>query len=113
MSARALKLAPAEALRAGSLSTIVREALKHRLPPIDNRDAARVPIVLGLIEMRRAGIFKAIFCDAGRLHVIYPDDDVRILTRWDLAERAVQAYKAELAKRKPALQVVGNRRKRA
>lgn len=96
------------------LRGMVVEVLKHRLPPappLENEETARVRTVLGLIDMRREGIIKAVYCDSGRLHVVYPNSDVRILTRWDRAAKAVAAFQAELAKRKPTL--VTGRRKRA
>jgi hypothetical protein len=98
------------------LQGMVVQALKHQLPPappLENEETARVRTVLGLIELRKAGVIKAVYCDAGRLHVIYPGSDIRILTRWDLAAKAVQAFHAELAKRKPAMNVVAGRRKSA
>ncbi len=58
-----------------------------------------VKIVFGLFEMRKAGLLKSIWCDAGRLRVVYPlpHDDVQVRIHWGAAEALVEAFYREKA----------------
>jgi hypothetical protein len=57
-------------------------------------DKDKIEIALGLIAMRRAGKFRAVYVDAGRLSVSYGDayHEQRHPLSWESAERRVEAF---------------------
>ncbi len=83
-------------------------------PPILGLDfGQRVRTVLGLVEMRKAGLFRSLWCDADRLRVVYPlpHDNVKVRVTWETAEALVEAFYAEVA-RKPVAAGKGGKEKR-
>jgi hypothetical protein len=60
-----------------------------------------IEIAKGLIRMRRAGYFAAVFIDASRISLQMPGDyDLRRAVSWSEAARIVEEF--ERRKRKPA-----------
>jgi hypothetical protein len=91
MSAR---VGPAPRMTAEDLRRIFRHRRRRR-SSID-KERERVDTVLGLIEMRRAGLLRAVYCDAGRLELVYDDLyalPVRRSVRWSEAARAVAEFR--------------------
>lgn len=62
----------------------------------------KIAIALGLIEMRKAGKFEAVFIDGDRIRVLHADDRLKFprLTSWDNAERRVAEFFQKRAGRK-------------
>jgi hypothetical protein len=86
----------------------------RRLPPpaLDDFES-RMVIIEGLIAMRRAGVFRMVYCDADRLAVVLPSKQdlkgsVRQQISWIEAERMIEEFERQ---RKMAL-VAGGRRAR-
>lgn len=85
-----------------AIKTKIYEILKHPIVPALDQDRQEIQTALGMIAMRKAGIFAGVYCDQGRLRVSFPAAPMlRVSVRWDRAAKAVEEFRFDMAFRKP------------
>ncbi len=58
----------------------------------------RLEIVKLLIEMRKRGLFQAIWCDADRLRVLLPEEEYSVKISWERAAQITGFESAPLSR---------------
>lgn len=54
---------------------------------------AYVDLARGLLEMRRAGLFSAVWCDENRFHIALPGEDIRHMVGANWVARVVDKFR--------------------